>query len=414
VPLRSPHDDDPFRLVGTHVGGRYRIDAPVAEGGFGLVYRGYQEALSRPVAVKVLKVPPQLSRDSRRLFEQTFADEAKTIARLKHPHIVEVYDFGVEKGLMSSLPWMALEWLDGQTLEQSLLSHRGRTPLVAREALALMRPILATIAFAHRERVAHRDLKPGNIMLVDRGAAQPVPKVLDFGIAKLMRPDEMVALTNPAATSGVPVFSPAYAAPEQMSRGKTGPWTDVHALGLILTELLTNAAPYEVAEDQLFEAVVADDRPTPASKGIDAGAWEPVLARALARRPRDRYQHAAELLAALEATVAGAPHTVRDVPRPAPAPPATGSGPPTVRMPPAGVGPTLRIPGPRSTAVRTAALVAAAVVGGGASGAALFAIARPVPTPAARVATGTPSARAASAPAVVPLPADAGTSTSRD
>ena len=290
---------DRLGLVGTQIGGRFQIQAVVAEGGFGIVYRAHQTALDRTVAVKVLKVPEGLSPGDRAQFEASFIDEARTVARLRHPHIVEVHDSGVEQRPgRTSVLWMALEWLEGRTLQAVLEARAGQSGMSPAETLGLMKPVLEAIAMAHGQGVAHRDLKPGNLMVTE-ARGQPFVKVLDFGIAKLMP-----AQASPAGgrtSRVVPAFSPAYAAPEQITYQRTGPWTDVHALGLILTELLTNQPPYRGALDEGYAQALSEPRPTPASKGVDVGTWERVLARALALRPVDRYSDAGRLLEALEA-----------------------------------------------------------------------------------------------------------------
>jgi tetratricopeptide (TPR) repeat protein len=167
-------------------------------------------------------------------------------------------------------------------------------PMDRAAALDLLRPIVAAVDFAHRRRVAHRDLKPGNVFLVDSPAG-PVPKVLDFGIAKLLVGD---GDGDGQATVGMWACSPQYAAPEQLSYGRTGPHTDVHALGLLLGELLTGQPPY--AEIDGFEVAISERRPTPARKGIDVGSWEAIIARAVALRPADRFPTARAFLDALE------------------------------------------------------------------------------------------------------------------
>ena len=192
-----------------------------------------------------------------------------------------------------------MEWLEGKTLEQVLADRQG-TPLSPAAALDFLRPLLRTMGFAHRQRVAHRDLKPGNIMLAEEGGTA-ILKVLDFGIAKMM------AGTGPAApgpgtrnTQDAPAFSPDYAAPEQLVRAATGPWTDVHALALIVTEFLTGQTPYGPMDGDLYSQVLSLRRPTPESKGVSVGDWEPVLNKALAQRPKDRYSDADAFVEALE------------------------------------------------------------------------------------------------------------------
>jgi serine/threonine-protein kinase len=293
---------DPFGLVGQTLAGRFVIEQQVAEGGFGVVYRARQIALDRLVAIKVLKVLA----DQEPALHRTFEAEAQTAARLKHPNIVEVHDFGVTESAPGVvLRWMALEWLEGQTLQAFLEKARaGGTPkLEPARALELLGPAIQAIAAAHRQRVVHRDLKPGNIFLVEQHGTV-VPKVLDFGIAQMLAIEEEGGATSGNTTRGPAAFSPDYAAPEQVSYGRTGPWTDVHALGLILTELLTGETSYPIGEAEArLAAVMAERRPTPGAKGVDVGAWEAVLQKALARRPADRYSDAGVLLSSLEVNV---------------------------------------------------------------------------------------------------------------
>jgi serine/threonine protein kinase len=296
---------DPFRLVGERLDGKYEIRAVVAEGGFGVVYQADHRTLRQPVAVKVLKVPADLAGPTRKQFLQKFELEAQTIARLDHPAIVRVLDFGASpmpEG--EAAPWMVLEWIEGITLEADLDARRGaagRTPV---ECLELMRPVMEALAYAHGEGIAHRDLKPGNLMLTTVRRTEKLLRVLDFGIAKVMTPEESGGSGATATQTKLQAFSPQYAAPEQISATRTGPWTDVHALGLIVTELLTGVAPYGAADTaELYAAVLSPQRPTPARVGIDVGCWEAVLARAVAFRPADRFPDAGALFDALRAEV---------------------------------------------------------------------------------------------------------------
>jgi len=278
----------------------------VAEGGFGVVYHAIQTALERPVALKILKPPGRLDEASMQQFLAGFEAEAKTIARISHPNIVHVYDYGVS--VMPSgarAAWMALEWLTGSTLEQELRARRGKGGRSTGECLALLKPVLSAIALLHEQGVAHRDIKPANLMLVS-SENEPTLKLLDFGIAKIMESGETPGSGHTQTRSKEVSFSPAYAAPEQISSGRSGPWTDVHALGLILTEMLTDRAPYGQDAALRFSQIVDRVRPTPGSRGVDVGAWETVLRRALAVSPADRYRDAGELTRALE----GAPLAV--------------------------------------------------------------------------------------------------------
>jgi len=202
---------DVFALVGRTLHERVRVDRVVAEGGFGVVYAGEHLSLGVPVAVKVLKsddgelVPPKS-------FVEQFVREARVIARVRHPNIVQVLDVAtidVEGGVV---PCMVLEWFDGVTLDRWLDQRGEERAMTPHEAWALLRPVADAIATAHDAGVAHRDLKPTNVMVLTTKKG-PLAKVLDFGIAKLMNGE--VAGTGVTATqSSVRAYSPLYAAPE--------------------------------------------------------------------------------------------------------------------------------------------------------------------------------------------------------
>ncbi|MFO0645897.1 MAG: protein kinase [Polyangiales bacterium] len=323
----SEAPDDPFGLVGTTLEKRFAIDRVVARGGFGVVYQGRQITLKKTVAIKVLMMPAGLGIEEKRVFLHGFEQEAQTIAALEHPAIVRAYDFGIARPAgRRELPWLALEWIEGESLEQRIASLAGQRMSPA-EVLALLRPVLQGLAFAHARHVAHRDLKPANIMLspseVQPGAVNA--RLLDFGIAKVMSPDEVVGSGATRTMAVFSAFSTPYASPEQKTGRKTGPWTDVHAMGLIITELLTGSAPYPGEDPVAVELrILSPDRPTPARFGVNVGAWEPVLAKAVSLNPPDRFADAGAFLTALEASLAStapSPPTTAAV-APAPPPPA--------------------------------------------------------------------------------------------
>jgi hypothetical protein len=299
---------DSFGLVGTVLDGRYRVDAVVGEGGFGVVYRAHHLAFDHGVAVKCLKLPSHFEASAREAFLGKFREEGRILSRLsEHPSVVRVYDFGVREDAGRVVPFLVLEWLEGETLA-AMLERRGA--LSAREAIELFLPAVSAVAFAHEARVAHRDLKPENLFVTQtRGG--PLLKVLDFGIAKALQEGETQAAATSRTSSGFHAFSPRYGAPEQFSPkryGPTGSRTDVHALGLVLFEMLTGEralAGDEYAE--LLEAVLAPERPTLASRG--ARVPEPiarVCERAMCRDPEGRYPDAVELHAALTAAATAA------------------------------------------------------------------------------------------------------------
>ncbi|WP_394827304.1 serine/threonine-protein kinase [Pendulispora albinea] len=297
---------DRFRLVGTTIAEKFRVERLVAEGGFGVVYAATQLSLDMPVALKVLKTPPEINDAVRATWIEMFAREAKTIARLRHPHIAHVLDFGVAvMPTAERAPWMALEWLAGETLADALQARRGKMRGIAlSEALELLRPVFEAVAFAHERGIAHRDLKPANIMLLPSKRG-PLARLMDFGIAKAMAEGE-VAASGATRTQGYSAFSPEYAAPEQISRARTGPWTDVHALGVDShrgADRSTRLREHCGSHDAFTPRCSRRCGPTPARRGINAGPWEAVLTRALALRPADRYPDAGAFLVALDAAV---------------------------------------------------------------------------------------------------------------
>ena len=301
--------NDLFQLVGTCLDDKFRVEKFVAEGGFAVVYSGQHLSLDRAIAIKVLKTPAELNERARDDFIAKFRLEAQTIARLSHANIVQVIDFGVSSMPSGErAPWMVLEWLTGRSLEKELAGRRGAGGRAPQQVLELLEPIFDALAYAHEEGIAHRDVKPANIMIVPTKRGE-ILKLLDFGIVKIMDKGE-TAETNLAPTRGtLSAHSPAYAAPEQITGLRTGPWTDVHALGLLVTEVMTDLSPYEGKNiTTLLREILSPQRPTPARHRIDAGPWEAVLGKALALEPAERFKDAGEFRVALRSAI---PATVK-------------------------------------------------------------------------------------------------------
>lgn len=278
---------------GAVVDGRYRIDAPVTAGGFGHIFRAWHLALNVPVALKVMRAE-RLGPDNPHAVRH-FLEEARLVAQLKHPNIVGALDAGtwpLEDGQRA--PYIVFEWCEGQTLRQTLDAEAG--PTLWQTVLRWMAPLLDAAAYAHERGVVHRDIKPSNVMMApSRGL--PEPRLLDFGIGKVMDANGPASVTTPALHRA---FSFRYAAPEQLYGERTGPWTDVHALGLILTELVVGRRAYDgVAETEVARQVLSTFRPTPAAFGVDVGPLEPILQGALSLDPTTRYRDARALQSAL-------------------------------------------------------------------------------------------------------------------
>ncbi len=307
--------DDP--MVGLLLDARYRLTGLVARGGMATVYRGVDERLDRPVAVKVMHRALADDPD----FVARFTREARSAARLSEPEVVAVYDQG--RDAATGAAYLVMEHVDGRDL-RALFRQRGA--LAPARAVSLMEPVLRALAAAHRAGIVHRDVKPENVLLGDDGRV----KVADFGLAKAV---EASGLTS---TSSLLIGTVAYLAPEQIASGTADARTDVYAAGVVLWEALTGAPPY-AAETAMQVAYrhVNEDVPPPSSvvEGIPP-ALDDLVVRATRRDPDQRPADAGVFLAELRALrprlddqiaagqVGGGRRDTLVVPRPVPVPPA--------------------------------------------------------------------------------------------
>ena len=245
------------------------IQAMIGCGGMGAVYRARQPELDRTVAVKIL---PQVTENAE-AYEQRFLREARALARLNHPNIITVFDFGKTQGLY----YFVMEYVDGVTLRDAISGGK----LTAKDALAIVSQLCDSLQFAHEEGIVHRDIKPENILIDQRGRV----KVADFGLAKLVGQDaEGENLTGTQQVMG----TMRYMAPEQMSGTKqVDHRADIYSLGVVFYELLTGELP------------LGWFAPPSKKATIDVRLDEVVL-RTLESEPSRRYQHASELKSAVE------------------------------------------------------------------------------------------------------------------
>jgi len=281
-----PSDD---ALVGTLVGGRYQIDAVVAEGAMGRVYVATHQLLGRRFAVKVLH--PELARNEE--LAMRFLREAQAAARIESDHVVDIVDFG---RLDDGTGYFVMEYLDGQTLGQLI---KDRTRIDAELTREIGAQIAHGVAAAHAIDIIHRDLKPDNIALVERSGASYFPKILDFGIAK----HPTSSSEGPITIAGSLVGSPYYMAPEQIIGGTIAPQTDIYAMGIMLFEMITGAPPF-LADSvaHVLQQHVDAAPPTIAERGGECPPHlERVIRRCLEKKPEDRYPSARDLIAELAA-----------------------------------------------------------------------------------------------------------------
>jgi serine/threonine protein kinase, bacterial len=280
-PVAAAATDDP--LEGTLLDGRYRVATKIATGGTSTVYRGLDTRLDRPVALKVM--------DSRYAGDQQFLTrfqlEARTVARLKDPGLVAVYD----QGLDARHPFLVMELIEGGTLRE-LLTERGPMPPYA--VAAVLRPVLGGLAAAHRAGLVHRDVKPENVLISDEGDV----KIVDFGLVRA------VAAAGITSTSVI-LGTAAYLSPEQVRDGNASPRSDVYAAGIVAYELLTGQTPFS-GDSPLSVAYQRLDTDVPAPGTVIDGVpeqFDELVRRATARDPDDRYADAQEMGAELDAIV---------------------------------------------------------------------------------------------------------------
>jgi eukaryotic-like serine/threonine-protein kinase len=317
---------DPFGIVGTTQSRVFRVEAAMAEGGFGVVYRAYHEAFRSYVALKCLKVPDTLTTEQKVALLEKFRNEAELLFRLSAalPEIVRPLQFGSLEladgtpgtptlGRGALVPYLAMEWLEGETLESYVEKRAasGKPPLTLSRTLDLLTPVARALSRAHDFRgpdgtsvaIIHRDLKPENIFLCEIDGEHRA-KILDFGIAKI-RADASAMLGRSTGVDPIHAFSPAYASPEQWNPsgfGATGPWTDVYGLALIVTQVLIGRPPIGGDMTSMMGAALDKDfRPTPSRRGLNlAGEADRVLERALSVDPRSRTQSVEALWTQLE------------------------------------------------------------------------------------------------------------------
>ncbi|GAC1658233.1 MAG: hypothetical protein NVS9B1_17690 [Candidatus Dormibacteraceae bacterium] len=258
--------------------GAYQIVEEVGRGGMGTVYRAKQPALERDVAVKVL--PDQLAAEPG--FRDRFRQEAVVVARLRHPNIVAVHDFGEQDGVS----YLVTEFIEGTTLDGAM-----GAPLGAEATADLLGPIAEALDHAHANGILHRDVKPSNIFINRQGS----PVLGDFGLARMASADARLTQT------GMVIGTPAYMAPEQCEGAEVGPETDVYALATIAYQLLTGALPFDAPTPMRLMLTKIDGipaRPTVGDRPLPI--WlEAALMKGLANRRQDRYPTAAGLVRAL-------------------------------------------------------------------------------------------------------------------
>lgn len=282
-------------MVGTVLAEKYRLTKLIGRGGMGGVYEGLDLNLDRQVAIKLMNT--SIAAD--KVAITRFGREAKAIAKLDHPNIITIHDFGTVDKLGA---YLVMEFINGKSL-RSVLRRCGALSL--NQALAYFEPICAAVDAAHRRGIIHRDLKPENVMLKETTEA-PVIKVVDFGLAKNIMP--ITGFSTPLTRSGVVLGTLQYIAPELFDNAEADTSSDVYALGIMFYEMITGSVPYNGS----FENIIAghiQKSPPPASKIVAniSPAIDEAIGLALKKRRAERIANASDFFAALKSAAETAP-----------------------------------------------------------------------------------------------------------
>ena len=272
--------------------GRYQIRGVLGKGAMGLVYDGFDPKLNRQVAIKTI-LTGTLDEATARHYSLRFKREVRAVARLNHPNIVQVYDFGNE----GDLAYIVMEYIKGKELKDHF---EAKERFDLKTIFRLMTELLDALECAHEAGVIHRDVKPANIMIDAGGHA----KLTDFGVARFTEPDgEQLEATR----AGTIVGTPSYMSPEQIQGQPLDRRTDIFSAGVLFYQLLTGHKPFEGTQWALAKKIVQDDPVWPSSLVQIPTAIDRVVARALAKAAEQRYQTARSFAGSLKRILEGKP-----------------------------------------------------------------------------------------------------------
>jgi serine/threonine protein kinase len=272
--------------------GRYNIERTLGKGAMGVVYEGLDPKLNRRVAIKTI-LKSHLDPDTAKDYSMRFSREAQAVARLNHPHIVQVYDFAEE----GDIAYLVMEFIRGKELK-NFFDANERFDI--REAVRIMCELLDALDFAHHAGIIHRDIKPANVML----DSQARTKLTDFGVARVQDVDRTHAERTQAGTM---VGTPAYMSPEQITGANIDRRTDVFSAGIILYQFLTGEKPFTGGGAwTIAKKIIQEDPPLPSSlNNAVTPLFDAVVNKALSKSPETRYQSAKDFAVALRRALEG-------------------------------------------------------------------------------------------------------------
>jgi serine/threonine protein kinase len=272
--------------------GRYNLERILGKGAMGVVYEGVDPRLGRRVAIKTI-LKSHLDEDTAKEYSMRFVREAQAVARLNHPNIVQVYDFGEE----GDIAYLVMEFIKGKELK-AFFDANERFDL--KEAVRIMAELCEALDFAHNAGIIHRDIKPANVML----DAQARTKLTDFGVARVQDSDKTSVERTQAGTM---VGTPAYMSPEQITGGNIDKRTDVFSAGIILYQFLTGEKPFTGSGAwTIAKKIIQEEPPLPSSlNNAITPLFDAVVNKALSKNPETRYQSARDLGIALKRALDG-------------------------------------------------------------------------------------------------------------
>ena len=270
--------------------GRYAVRGVLGKGAMGLVYDGYDPKLDRRVAIKTI-LTRTLDEANARQYSQRFEREVRAVARLNHPNIVQVYDFGNQ----GDLAYIVLEHIQGRELKD-YFDAGERFDL--HTILRLMTELLGALECAHEAGIIHRDVKPANVMVDRNGHA----KLTDFGVARIIDAEQ-----SEMTRAGTMIGTPSYMSPEQIQGQAIDPRSDVFSAGIVFYQLLTGEKPFQGTPWELAKKIIQDDPVWPSALMQIPAHFDRVVARALAKAPEQRYQSARSFAVALQRIAEGKP-----------------------------------------------------------------------------------------------------------
>lgn len=270
--------------------GRYQVISILGRGNMGVVYRGHDPVIDRPVALKTVALPESISNEEKKIFLERFFLEARAAGKLTHPNVVITYDAATDEA--TGIPFIAMELVDGDTLAERL---RQEGTLAWEKAIDIVVAIAEGLAKAHAAEIVNRDIKPANIIISEGD----VPKIADFGIAKL----PASKLTQEGNIVGTPYFM----SPEQLRGEPLDGRSDLFSLGALLYNLVAGRTPFEGSDPASIFAQTLYKKPAPLSELAPTvpASLDRVLAHALAKNANERYRSALELIEDLRAVEAG-------------------------------------------------------------------------------------------------------------